>query len=79
MVRLRVMAQEIKQFTDKFQFQNGTIKRISSLSFAYCSSNFNSKMVRLRGDEFRLSERTEQYFNSKMVRLREPNRCGDNF
>ncbi len=55
----------------KFQFQNGTIKRLKMANGKYLFACFNSKMVRLKGFG-RFTEFDDRLrFNSKMVRLKD--------
>ena len=54
----------------EFQFQNGTIRSCPLLQLNLIQVlNFNSKMVRLEGDNDKGNSYNEQDFNSKMVRL----------
>ena len=53
MVRLKVKkAENYKTQFNKFQFQNGTIKRVYEIYILKHFSNFNSKMVRLKEYDF---------------------------
>ena len=54
----------------KFQFQNGSIKRLTRGVASSINKSFNSKMVRLKEYHPLLDSETFIGFNSKMVRLK---------
>ena len=74
MVRLKEYEVDIFAVnTAKFQFLNGAIKRKRGNKFKIVHRNFNSSMVRLKGNIKVVLYRLLIYFNSSMVRLKETN------
>jgi len=70
MVRLKVCSWFIFILAcSKFQFQNGSINRLTRCSVHLVTWSFNSKMVRLIERQFTFYEEWFSRFNSKMVRL----------
>ena len=70
LVRLKVRDAIKNQDKEEFQFQTGSIKRLSKMRLSHKCQSFNSKLVRLKAPGYQVNPFIISRFNSKLVRLK---------